>query len=782
MLEENRSILNNSIRNSLIFTAFFLIFYFYQRSIEFDWFYILVITQSLGFIIYIISVYRIRAGFYVFVALTPLVSSISNIYRIRHMNVIFFFFMMLFLGFLVNHFKNNKSFICETEITRPVFIFLIILTLSTLITIFRYSNFYPFITTKFHDLTVNFTGHKSLEAIFWTLKYFFNYAAGFGLLFIIFNIIRTHKDFIISLVVLLSTCPVVMAVGFYQKFINPYFGTNTFWIEAGRINSTFTDPNALGGYIIIIFPLLISLIIYFKKWYLKVITGVFLAVFIYFSFLCGSRSAFVAIIIASGLFIIIGLSIILKSYLKKKIKEPNKNALISAGIIILIIVIILSSFLGIIIKTWILDGKDEFVGTGIILVDRLIETAGDFYHSYREKGFIDAYRDISSGREILWRQAWYMFRDHPVSGVGQAAYFIELSDYHRRYHRGFHILDFTGNYYLQILSELGLAGIILALFIFFLMAKKPVRYFLNKNENRELNRKDWLLSGLVISFFVMLAALFFGPHTNFIEVQFLFYLVIGLILVYINISYRNQLFGEGFVNGIIVDIGYKESEKDTFSGEGTGSEGRPDKNRVLPDNKPESGSGNYSVATGLKNELEVKSFKKYINTGGFKQIKFDLVSKVALIALVIIFGVTLLISSTTDLSINIKQTLYKWENYYGFFDEEVIEGRQIRWISIDAIQVVEKKGDSIIVPVRDADPAGHFLPLFIRFYINNTPVKIIKINDKDWHDVRIDLSDYTGEKFTLTIACSRSWVPKERGLSSDTRELGVMTGEFRFVE
>ena len=96
--------------------------------------------------------------------------------------------------------------------------------------------------------------------------------------------------------------------------------------------------------------------------------------------------------------------------------------------------------------------------------------------------------------------------------------------------------------------------------------------------------------------------------------------------------------------------------------------------------------------------------------------------------------------------------------------------------------MLQKEGEKLVVPVKDSDPSGHLLPLFIRFYINNTLVKVVKINDKKWHDIEIDLSNYPGEKFTFTMACSRSWVPKERGLSNDTRELGVMTGEFIFLE
>lgn len=735
MFKKNRIILYNSIRKFVIFAAFFLTFYFYQKTMGFDRLYVLIIVQSAAFIIYIISVLRTRSGFYIFVFLFPLLVTFSNMYGIRRMNVIFFFFMVLFLGFLVNRFKSDAGFIYETEISRPVFIYLIILVVSTLITIFRYSNFYPLITTKFHDLTVNFAGHKSVEAILWTLKYFFNYVSGFALLFIVFNIIKTRRDFIKTFIIMLSTVPVVVAVGLYQRFVDPYFGNITFWIEAGRINSTLTDPNALGGYIGLLFPLIISLIIFLKKWYLKITAGLFLALFIYFSFLCGSRSAFAAMFIAALTFIIIGLSILAGHFIRKKIKGPNRSALISAGAVILLVVIITLSFTGILLKTEVLENIDDSGGTGIILLDRMTGTVGDFYASVREKGFIDAYRDISSGREILWRQAYYMFRDHPVSGVGQAAYFIELSDYHRRYHRGFHILDFTGNYYLQILSELGFVGIVLILFIFFVIIKKPLKYFLYKNKNKKLKKEDWLLVGLFASFSGMMVVLFFGPHTNFIEVQFLFWLVIGLATAYINI-----------------------------------------------DSIDEAGAKEKSAGSGSLDDYNRESPANYINVGSYWKTRFDLISKISLIFIIVVFGFTLLVSSATDLSINIKQTVYKWENYYGFYKVEILEGRKVKWASIDAIQVMEKEGDRLIVPVKDGDPAGHLLPLVIRFYINNTPVKIVKITDREWHDIEIDLSDYPREKFTFTMACSRSWVPKERGLSNDSRELGVLTGKFKFVE
>ena len=63
------------------------------------------------------------------------------------------------------------------------------------------------------------------------------------------------------------------------------------------------------------------------------------------------------------------------------------------------------------------------------------------------------------------------------------------------------------------------------------------------------------------------------------------------------------------------------------------------------------------------------------------------------------------------------------ENYYGFYDEEFIDGRIIRWTSIDAICILEKNGNRLIVPLRDVTLPPS-LPLFIRFYVNNKPVKL----------------------------------------------------------
>ena len=768
MLNKNRSINASSIKNFLIFLAYWAVFFLYHRTVVYDRLYLLIIVNLLILAIFLVALYRTILAFYIFIFLIPLLNTVCLIIGIRNVNIIFYLFLGLFLGFLINRFKEvyekiyspdnsdavragdssrNKDgineIIYDVDIAKPAFIFIIVLIISAIITIYRYANFVPLITTRFYDLTVNHFGHTSRGAITWTLRYLFYYIAGLGLIFIAFNVLKKKRDFYVSFAVLLFSSIPVIIVGLYQKYFDAGFGNISFWINAGRINSTFTDPNALGSYIILLFPLFVAAIIFLRRWYLKIFILVLLLLFVYLAFLSGSRNAFLSMVISLLIFAVIGISIALRHLIKKKIKRPNTSAFLSAGIVVLIIIILMSAFLGLLIGTDVFKPVTQLQETGNLLLDRISETAGVYYETLKTKGFYKAIEAISSGREILWQQAYYMFKDHPVSGVGQGAYFIELPDYHRKYHRGFHLIDFAGNYYLQILSELGVVGIVLVLFIFFLFMKKALGYFLGKNRGGALKKDDWLLAGLVISFAAMAAVFMLGPHTNFIEVQFLFCLVLGLIIAYIKVSNKNQAVNLSASNAALT--GSKETSKGRLA------------------NKCKAGPGCLKV-------------------GSLNKIRFDTASVISIVFILVVFTATLSYSSVTDLSINYKQAQYSYENDYGFYGEEFEDGGSFQWIAKDASVVLTRGGSKIIIPVKSVSPADYKIPNFIRIYIDSTLVKIIRVRDDNWHDIEIDLNNFMKKRITVTISMNQSWVPKDYGISNDTRELGIKVGKIRFEE
>jgi len=727
---------NCRIQRFLVFLGFFIVFFLYHRDVIYDRVGLLIVASTLMFVVFIISVYRLKAGLYVFIFFIPLLTFITTVLGIRNINFILFLFFSLFLGFLVNRGVNEDKGLCpgkfnlyyERELATAIFAFILIVLASSVITIYRYANFIPLLSYGYNNLAVNIDGTGSTGSILWTIKFFFNYLIGFGLLFIVFNTFKKVEEIIRAVIVIIASNIIFFAVGFYQHFVSPTFGSFTQWAEANRINATFTDPNALGNYIILAFPLYIILIIYYRKWYQRLIWSVLLGVLLLITLFSGSRNAMAGIMAALGAFAIIGIVRLVKFLiLKSKQSRKMRNTSITlAALVMVVVVIFISLFTVVMVSRVELKDKYRPPETGIALFDRTVDTIWMSYNVYRQAGFIEAFKSVSSERHFIWEQALNMFMDYKITGVGLGSFIIELPNYYEVNESAVRIKDYTGNYYLQILSELGIVGLVTLLFIFFLIIKKVFLYYIENRSFKRENRSDWFLTGFFISFISMVALLFFGPHTNFNEIQFTFWLIIGLAITFIRIR------ESGFYNG------------------GYGLE--------------------YVIPKGGKAALDVG-----------RKVSLDVGQKIGLTLIILIFSSSLFYSSWSELSINIRQKEVGWENSYGYYHQETIEGRKIRWISMDAGSIIEKEGDNLIVSVKDSDPAGHLLPLFIRFFVDNRMVKIVKIDDSEWHDVEIDLSDYEGEEFTFTISCSRSWVPKERGLSNDTRKLGVMTGEFGFA-
>jgi len=733
---EISGIFYKQVNRFIVFLGFFIIFFLYHRNLIYDRLGLLVFVNSLILIIFITSIYRIKVGTYIFIFFIPLLSSLTTILGIRSIDIILFLFFSLFLGFLVNKGKENKNelnhssrlgIVFDEDLALTIFLAAIIIFISSAITIYRYLNFIPLLSMKYHSVAVNVNGTRSISAIFWTIKYFFNGVAGMALFIIIFNTFNKVRDIIRAVIIIICSNIIVFIIGFYQHYLHPTFGSFRYWAEANRINATFTDPNSLGNYLVLVFPLYIILIIYFKKWYQRIIFSMVFIAFLIITLFTGSRNAFIGIMLAMSIFTILGLIRLFKLIIKRsKSSKAAKRIFIAAGCIVLITVIIFISLFSYIITVK-PELKDMYrlPETGISLIDRTADTIWMSYGVYRQAGFIEGFKSISSERHFLWPQAVDMFTDYPITGVGMGSFFIELPNYYEKNNPSVKIMDFTGNYYLQIASELGITGLILILAIFFLIIKKSlIFFFINKDIFRN-RRETWFFRGFFMSFISMIIILFFGPHTNFNEIQFTFWLMIGLLMVLV---------------------------------------------KIMESNNREPG-------------ISIKQRKNYEPALYITQRNnFSIKQRVSFIIIITIFTYSMFAASWTGLSINIKQNIYGWENKYGLYNFEIMDGSSFRWSGIDGSEVIENNRSKLMIPIKDSDPVEHRFPLFIRFFIDNKLVKMVKIPDKGWHEIELDLSGFSGDKLTFTMSCSRSWTPKERGINSDTRELGVMVGEFQFIE
>jgi len=712
------------IYRASIFLVFYIVFFLYMRLIVEDNLSLMLFVHSLMFVVYILSLYRIKWGLFLFIFLIPLLNFSTIPFIKRPRQIILFLFFGLFLSFLVNNSSKllsrrslqfSRGIIFESKITKAIIIFTMILFMSCAITIFRYSNLYTFITNDYYNLAVNVNGVGSTGSIIWTIRCFYNYFVGFLFFVLIFNVVKSVKDIINSIISLVAATMISGGVILYQYYFNPYFGNAEHWVVSGRFNATFTDPNALGAFTILLFPIFIGLLIYFKKWYLKFLILLSFLVFLIELFFSGSRSAFVGIILAIAIFAVI---LIIRGirYIKKRAKfysRRRKIILLLTPVIILMVLI--SSFI------YLLNAPDSFI-LETSLVNRTIETFKTGIYYTRELGIIEGLKAISNYRYIYWGQAVEMFKDYPLTGVGQGSYLLQLPNYLIMNRTGFSKVDYSGNYYLQVLSELGLPGLVLILFIFYLLINKVFNYFRERKILKNSEKSDWLLIALFISFLSMLAGQIFGPHTNFDEVQFTLWLVIGLMIAYIKLK-----------------------------------------------------------QIGLEEQFKPLQIYRRIRFGLGEKISLAVIVLVFTSSMLISSVTTLSINVGQNLY-DIKGNYEGWQNSYGFYKVETAEDETFRWTGIDASEVVEKKGTKMIIPMKDAIPVEPQKPLSVNIFVNNRLVEKTKLEHNKWADVQIDIPDSARDMFTLTLTFSRSWVPKELGYTPDTRELGVRVGEYRFID
>jgi len=494
----------------LITLSYFLLrFYIHQNNIIF------IPTFILSFTLFIISIFDLEFSFLIFLFFMPLLNSLHLILSNLHFPVLYFLFLGLFLGGLINLIKRNKSLIYfKQKIYNPFLIFIILASISFVFTVSRLINFYPFIESEIQSFTINTAGWNNFIALNYAFFYFLNYLSGF-LLFLILGNIEITEKFINRFFYSISiSFLIVFFVGLYQIFFNKSFGNFGFFAVNNRINSTLTDPNSLGMYLFILFPIFIGFGYYFYnfKKYLSIFSFILSILTLIMIMYSGSRSGFLGIvIIILFYFIYLGVILFKKTFRKFNINKIFLN-LISYFIIILLSVLFFYGFI-FIVKNVDLDSEYPSL---LVRIKQNIDIIG-------EENFLSYF---SSGRNILWVQAAHMFMDYPISGVGVGQFIVEVSNYNTIKYGNIGLIDCTNNYYFQILSEMGILSLIVILWFFI----GVIFYAIFAYIKIEDNKFKFLYLNLLLCFVVMLIIFNTSPNIIFYEIQYIFILVIWLLI------------------------------------------------------------------------------------------------------------------------------------------------------------------------------------------------------------------------------------------------------------
>lgn len=455
------------------------------------------------FAVAVLTAVDLESGSLCFIFFFPLINSLPYVFGIHedipHAPTALVLFLAFILGVLLRIAFFKERFDLHLPVFRPMILFMSLVLISGIITIFRYSNFYPFWSDSIRELTTNTYGVSAGGAIMSVLFSSLNYITGFIFFFLVMNLLHSKKSagrvlFTLGISVFLS-----IGFGLFQQMNGTDLGKNLLNTEMGVVNGTFKDSISFGTFLSMIIPLFLGAVFAFKG--AKRIVSVigFIAAF-YLLFFTGSKIALVSAFISPLFFVLF----FLHPFRHKKI--------ISISFFVLVMVIASFSVL-------------SRYGT----LSKSVSTTR--IQAMLGKGALEF---LSSSRGLQWKSALAMGMDYPVAGVGVGAYIIELPNYADRYSRK--TPDSAENYFLQVVSEMGLIGLILALWLFGMIAFLTLKHFFKKPGP---GNDIFLQAGLVLAIGTYYVHIFFHTYIGSYEIKYFFWLLAALAIFGIH-QKRNQ--------------------------------------------------------------------------------------------------------------------------------------------------------------------------------------------------------------------------------------------------
>jgi len=375
-----------------------------------------------------------------------------------------FSFLLLSIACLVRSgIIIDKSFL-------PRVLFLTLLLLITFLAGFRKKNwfegtpfFLAFVLFYLWNLLSCLWAISPPEAIMQAQLVFLSFAV----FVIISGICRENRAFeSIFIRVLILTLFFSFGLAFYKistlTYYNPY-----------QIYSVCANNNLYAGFLLICFPLLLTgyrLLKGFWK-YLFVLAGI-LSVF--FIIIIQSRAIYL------GLFIAVMLALIILTF-KYRSVFSRKNILTGAISILILLsgVVIFYSSLDTTRKNYFLSKIPvwnyfkSYENLEAEKAKKQMEAAGGDLNHMPEFDYAEDYYENVSLRYIFWKKSACLIRSHPVLGVGAGNWRLAVPSCKEPVNPGHTIKNYTysqpHNEWIGILSELGIAGFILSLIVFFLL-------------------------------------------------------------------------------------------------------------------------------------------------------------------------------------------------------------------------------------------------------------------------------------------------------------------------
>jgi O-antigen ligase len=486
---------------------------------------VFIISGVLVILLLFISVFDFEKGLLALLFLTCVINSIPVI--IIKLNLFYPLILFAYLGFVLGgRFRASEAEIKLFEEDNKfkilgffIILFTITITISVVFTSLNNFNLFNLKGQGIHIYNINVIGSTSLSALLFSMEMYLNYIMTFILLFLMVKKLKVTRRFLVRLFyILFSANIIVFLVFIYQVFFDKRFGNQPRWIKVGQLNSTMFNPNAYGFFLFLNIGIFTALLFYLNNKKHKILCLPVLLVLPVQILYSGSRASLMGLVIFAGLVISYFLLPAMVNLIKKR--KVNKNDVRVAVTVLVLLIIVPLIFSLAMLKSG-MDWDSDIVRPSLLL--RLVK-------NLEQLQLEDPLPGLTSGRTIIWPQAFNVIRDYPVVGIGIGTFPLELPNYLKLAGSDLRIIDYTLNTYLQILAENGIFTFIF--FMGFYVTLLTIIFNNLRKISRAKNKKFLVIFIFII--FTCLAMFNFISGTNYYEGQIIysFILIITILLSY----------------------------------------------------------------------------------------------------------------------------------------------------------------------------------------------------------------------------------------------------------
>jgi O-antigen ligase len=438
-------------------------------------------------------------GILSFLFLLPLINNLPYFFgvdeNIPHAPAALVLFLVFFLGWLIHHLLSHAKIRLDSPLSKPLLLLSLLIFVSAIVTIWRFAAFFPFLADKIRDVVVNVNGVNAGGAIMSSVFNALNYLTGFLFFAVIQSSIEPGKFLKKMLTVLSVSVLLALCFSLFQLFRSPALGNTPFFVNLGRINATFKDPNSFGAFLSGFIPLALGYLLAARKPMVKWLFGA-VVVFAFLVFpSSGSRSGLLALGVSLvGFFLLV--------LLRSRLDRKKKILYVSAFLLVLILV-----------------GSFFLVFFGETVLHKRVVWSLDALSGQ------ESVKEVFTRKLDFWSVALKMIEEYPLTGVGVGSYIIELPNYLKQLKLPFHYTDSAENYFFQVGSELGLIGLAAFLWLFFVIAKSLWRK--TKTYPYE-QRERYILFGAAAGIVSLFVNFLFHSYIGNFEIVYFFWLLIAV--------------------------------------------------------------------------------------------------------------------------------------------------------------------------------------------------------------------------------------------------------------